>query len=538
MIIFIHAIGFFCLHVQEVEDGVTAAMYDKFGQDVDVDNDMDDWSLPPQLNRVGLSFQYLPPPTPPQTPVVSSGYQQYVRPSSAPVGSQQVMNNSELSLHQPSFQYDEQIKKRPSSSRGYRADNRVPYSRGTTPSPKQTANISPLVNSTSALPQQFSNTVKSNSSLVNEPLVNNEDVDDDSMPLDEPETALEGLSDTEMSSLPSSTSVEPVTIRDKIHRHSQGEYSVMSESALINHRPPIPAQRSIPTNLSKIKQSSEKKVNFIDPGPVPTSSEKKVSFIDPAPSSPASGIGSTLTKNTKEQPTEQLGSTTETTQHEVTSGELNLKDAQSAEIVNDVNKNNADVTEEEYDLNSLSDLRKAPYEKNDHQSTPSLPPTHTTGDASIKTTPKEMEDIDPIVNKELFDKTVAPSQTESQPTTYAEGSTPKIMIEDMDSITEQVLMDAAATNKPNRSFMVPRKSIEKAAQVKNLKSTSSKKLNAKSSKQLVKSTSARKLNAKNSKQFDSKTTNSKPKQGVKQTSKKPNKMGQDWKNTILQTMKK
>lgn len=499
-------------------------MYDKVGQDVDADSDMDDWSLPPQLNRVGLSFQYLPPPTPPQTPVVSSGYQQYVRPSSAPVGSRQVMNNSELSLHQPSFQYDEQLKKRPSSSRGYRADNRGPYSRGTLSTPKQTANISPLVNSTSALPQQFSNMVKSNSSLVNGSLVNKEDIDDDTMPLDEAETALEGLSDIEMSSLPSSTSDDPIIIRDKIQRHRQGEYSVMSESAL-NPRPPIPVQRSIPTNLSKIKQSSEKKVNF----------------IDPVPSSPASGIGSVSTKNTKEQPkSEQLGSTAETTHHnEATNDKPNLKDARSAEIADDANKNNADTTEK-------YDLSKAPYEKNDktvdYQSTPSLPQVRTTSDDSTTTTPKDMEDIDPIVNKQLFDETMTPFQTESQPTTYAEGSTPKIMIEDTDSITEQVLLDAAAANKPpsiskNRSFIALRKSSEKVAQVKNLKSTSSKKLNTKSSKQLVKSTSSRKLNAKNSKQFDSKTTSGKPKQGVKQTSKKPNKVNQDWKKTILQTMK-
>ena len=515
---------------------MTAAMYDKVGQDVDVDSDMDDWSLPPQLNRVGLSFQYLPPPTPPQTPVVSNGYQQYVRPSSAPVGSQQVMNSSELSLHQPSFQYDEQLKKRPSSSRGYRADNRGPYSRGTISAQKQTANISPLVNSTSALPQQFSNMVKSNSSLVNGPLVNKEDVDDDTMPLDEAETALEGLSDIEMSSLPSSTSDEPITLRDKIQRHRQGEYSVMSESAL-NPRPPIPAQRSIPTNLSKIKQSSEKKVNFIDPVPT-SSSEKKV---NPAPSSQASGIGSTLTKNTKEQSestTEQLGSTTETTHDEATNGERNLKDARSAEIADDANKNNADITEE-YNLYSVSDLRKTPYEKN--ESTPSL--AHTTSNDSTKTTPKEMEDHDPIVNKQLFDETVTPSQTESPSTTYAEGSTPKIIVEDMDSITEQVLLDAAAANKPpaiskNRSFIRLGKSSEKVAQGKNLKSSSSKKINANKSKQLVKSASSRKLNAKNSKQFDSRTTSSKPKQGVKQTSKKPNKANQDWKKTILQTMKK
>lgn len=523
---------------------MTAAMYDKVGQDVDVDSDMDDWSLPPQLNRVGLSFQYLPPPTPPQTPVVSSGYQQYVRPSSAPVGSRQVMNNSELSLNQPSFQYNEQLKKRPSSSRGYRADNRGPYSRGTISTQKQTANISPLVNSTSALPQQFSNMVKSNSSLVNGSLVNKEDIDDDTMPLDEAETALEGLSDIEMSSLPSSTSDEPITIRDRIQRHRQGEYSVMSESAL-NPRPPIPVQRSIPTNLSKIKQSSEKKVNFIDPVPT-SSSEKKVNFINPAPSSPASGIGSMSTENTKEQPkSEQLGSTTESTQHDEATNEPNLKDARSAEIADDANKNNADTTEK-YDLNSVSDLSKAPYEKNDktvdHQSAPSLPQVRTTSDDSTTTTPKDMEDIDPIVNKQLFDETMTPFQTESQSTTYAEGSMPKIMIEDMDSITEQALLDAAAANKPpsiskNHSFIALRKSSVKAAQVKNLKSTSSKKLNAKSSKQLVKSTSSRKLNAKNSKQFDSKTTSGKPKQGVKQTSKKPNKMNQDWKKTILQTMK-
>ena len=527
---------------------MTAALYDKVGQDIDVDSDMYDWSLPPQLNRVGLSFQYLPPP-PPQTPVISS---QYVRPSSAPIRSQQVMNNSELSLHQPSFQYDEQLKKRPSSSRGYRADNRGPYSR-TTSAQKQTANISPLVNSTSALtgmPQQFSNMVRSNSSLVNGPLVNKEDVDDDTMPLDETETGLEGLSDIEMSSIPSSTSDEPVTIRDKLQRYRQGGYSVMSESAL-NPRPPIPVQRSIPTNLSKIKQSSEKRVNFIDPvptsssekkanfiDPVPTSSsEKKVNFIDPVPppSLPGSEIGNTLTKNTKESK-----STTEITEHdEAASVEHNLKDAKSAEITDEANKNNADLTEK-INLNSVSDLRKAQYEKADktvdYQSTQSLSQTvitsHATGgDSSTKSTPKEMEDTDPIVDEQLL-----ASQTESQPATDDEGSTPKIILENIDSITEQVLLDAAPANKPatskNRSLIALGKS-EKAAQVKNLKSISSKKLNAKSSKQFDKSTSSKKLNAKISKQFDA--TTGKPK---KQTSKKPNKINQDWKKTILQTMKK
>ena len=513
---------------------MTAALYDKVGHDDDDDvdsSDTYDWSLPPQLNRVGLSFQYLPPP--PQAPVISSGYHQYVnRPSSAPVRSQQVMNNSELSLHQPSFQYDEQLKKRPSSSRGYRTDNRGPYSR-TTSGPKQTANISPLVNSTSALtgvPQQFSNTIKSNSNLVNEPLVNKEDVDDDTMPLDE----LEGLSDIEISSsLQRSASEEPVTIRDKLQRHRQA-YSVMSESAL-NHRPSIPVQRSTPTNLSK--KPSEKKVNFIDPVPQSTS---------------GSEIGNGLTKNTKEQnePTsEQYGATQ---YDEAASVEHNLKDAKSAEIVDDANENNyADLTEES-NLNSMSDLRNtAQYQKADktvdNQSTHSLPQTTAShhANSSTNTIPKEMEDSDPIVNGQLLDEAAIPShlslQTESQPTT----NTPMIIVEDVDSVPEQVLIDAAPANKPAiRSSIVPGKSGKAAAQAKNLKRTSSKKLNAKTSRMFdstqaknLKRTSSKMLNAKTSRMFDSKTA-SKSKQGVKQTSKKSKKINQDWKKTILQTMKK
>lgn len=448
------------------------SLFDKADQDIDVDQDVYDWSPPSQLNRVGQSFQYLSE----SSSQVKPTDVQYVRPRSAPVRSQRARNDSDLSLRQSSFKYDDQQRKRPNSSRGYRSiDNKGLYNRNS----KQTANISPLVNSTSGIPQQFSNMTTSNSSLANGPLINKEDVDDDTMPFDEPEATLDCFSDTAISPLNSVALNEPVTTRDEMPARRQS-YSVTEETDR-NPRLTIPLQHSISTNLAKAKQSSEKKVNFM---------------IDSAPSSSVtqeSEVGNMITEiiqNAKQQ----LDS------NETAEDKCNVSIVVTAPEESAVFTSYSADTTETNDPNSQTDLEKTTSDKKASEPLPQT--TSYTADGS---SPKDLDfmeqPIDPIEPGSSVE------QIEETATPAASPNTPKKR--------SSLLVKKSSSTSP----ALTKKTSSGPALVKKVKSSTSK------------------LGAKSSKQFDSKQ--SKTKQGGKQTSaKKPKNMGQDWKKTILQTMKK
>ena len=470
-------------------------------------DDTQEWSLPPQLNRLGLSFQYLPPQPPSLTPADP----QCVRPSSAPVKYQQVKNPSELSLRQS---FNEQLKKRPTSSRGHRTTDNGPYSR----SLRQTTMISqsPLVSygSLTGVPQQFSDLVKSNSSLVNGAPICKEDVDDDSMPMDEAEAVLEGLSDIEISQL-SQCNRSDESIRDKLP-HGQA-YSDQPELAnhvlLTNPASSIPKQRSFFATTSKTKQLSEKKVSFIDA--VPPSAQEL------------------MTDSSKELTTEQTQII-----NDGASREQSLSDARLAEAVEDLT---ADMTKDRSSSHSLPQTASQTATKSSNEniserlptititSPQSSPQTSTTnGDKGkvegISTTVSngdkntlKVTTTETNGNMEKPINTVATPQPsyEVQVTTNGD-NTPKETEEEFDLTNLEQLMDAASLNKPikNRSASMPpgRSRISNNASLK--------KLNAKSSKSGI----------------DSKVI--KTKQSVKQTSRKPRNNNQDWKKAILQSVKK
>ena len=477
---------------------------------------MYDWYPPCQLNRQELSFQYLPQPHPPAR--VSQDYGQV----SVPVGSQQVTSNSNLSLHQSSSQFDEQLKKRPSSSRGYRTvDNRGPYSR-TTNNSKQTASISPLVNSTSAsmagIPQQLSNTLRSNSDLVDQ-LSINADVDDDTMPLEEAETLLESYPDVESSSSLDvcSSDVPMAIIRDKIQPRRQA-FSVTAESAL-TPRPIIPIRRSIPTMPASKKHSTEKRVNFM---------------IDPEPTPSHSAVGNAINRiiqNAKEQ--------CEVMENEVEHIDVvdiaDTKAATSADITDDPSKTTADTTIAESDPNSISDPanekitdnksdpnsipgpanEKITDNKNSHRpQTASHLNTNADNGQKVDSSPQETEDLDPTMEEPADIDPVMKELLDIDPTLKE-----KLKGETVTPSTNKPIL-----SKKTSKLSVKSSSSSKTAQVKGVTS------------------SAKKVGAKNSKQFD--PVSSKVKQNAtkqlagKQTTKKPKKVAEDWKKTVLQNVKK
>ena len=217
--------------MQEAEDGVTSTLFGKSGEAEITSRpssmaDQCEAEVNIQQSRpAGNEFQYLPPPP---------SLTQLVRPVSAPpAGSQKTPPNlSEISLDQS--QHD-QIKKRPSTSRGYRTD-RGQYSRGASSGIKQ-AIVSPLVST--------NNTVTTMSSGKFDPSTDTEeDLDDDTMPLEEAETILtSGLSNMEIVTPPSSmATLESPSTSSRVQPQRQ------AESAL--------------SQKSRRSSSSEKKVNF------------------------------------------------------------------------------------------------------------------------------------------------------------------------------------------------------------------------------------------------------------------------------------
>ena len=461
-------------------------------------DDTQEWSLPPQLNRLGQSFQYLPlqPPSPAD--------RQCVRPSSAPVKYQQVKNPSELSLRQSSFQYNEQLKKRPTSSRGHRPTDKGPYNR----SLRQTTMISqsPLVNygSLTGVPQQLSDIVKSNSSLVNGALISNEDVDDDSMPMDEAETVLEGLSDIEVSPSSQSTRSEESVIKDKLQRGQA--YSVQSESTNVPV-PSIPKQRSFSSaTTSKTKQQSE----------------KKVSFIDTAPPS----LQKLMAESSEDLTTKQ--------QAQIDNGanrEQSLSDARSAETVDNVTTIVIKEQSGSYPIPQTASQPAINSVENITEQLPTITITSPKSSQAVTGDKEEVKDISTAVtngNKNTSGVTdilttvtngndekttpitvTTPTPSEVELTTSLDKTSKKI--EEFD-LTDQQLMDAASSNKPIKhrsASMSPGRS------------------------RISDSASSRKLNPRNSKSWiDNKAIKTK-----KQTSKKPRNNNQDWKKAILQTVK-
>ena len=392
---------------------------------------------------------------------------------------------------QPSFQYDEQLKKRPSSSRGYRgADNRGPYSR-TPPNLKQTANIiSPLVSTVTNMPQQLSSTLRSSSILVNEPPINKGDVDDDTMPLDEADTMLEGLSSNETSSVNITTSDQPIALRNKIPARRQA-YSVTADSAL-TPRPTIPTLHSIPTIHTKAKQSSEKRVNFmIDSVPPPSSDS-----VPPSSRSDLSSMITEIIENAREQCV--------TTQDEADDAERSTSDVftadnVSAEKIDDPSETTADTAETENDPNSIFD-------------------------------PAD-EQVNVVANYQNFEQ----PQTASQLNNDADKGQEETKQHDPTGweptdIDPLVMEEMIAANKPD--------TVKKLSKLSLKKSSFLKAGNTGQPKKVKNSSSVKKLVAKTSKQFDPAKSKKNTTAAKQQTSKKSNKTNQDWKKTILQKVKK
>jgi len=190
--------------------------------------------------QVGNDFQYLPPPP---------SLTQLVRPVSAPpvAESQRTPNLSEISLDQ--LQCD-QLKKRPSTSRGYRNVDRGPYNRSISSGIKQ-AIVNPLVSSNSN-----NKTVTTTSSGKFDPGTDTEeDLDDDTMPLEEADTVL--TSGTEIVTPPSSmATLEGPSTSSRVQPQRQ-------TGLVLSLKPSSSRRRS---------SSSEKKVNFsltLGPGELP-----------------------------------------------------------------------------------------------------------------------------------------------------------------------------------------------------------------------------------------------------------------------------
>lgn len=488
-----------------------------------MDSDVYDQSPRPQPNGpAGASFQYLPP---------STQATDDVRPSSAPVRSQQVTNKSDLLLHQPSFQHDEQHKKRPSSSRGYRsADSRGPQN-WTPSNMKQMTNISPLVNSVTSMPQQFNNTLTSSRDLANEPPIDKEDVDDDTMPLDEAETILEGLSSNE-SHVNMATSDEPVALRNRIPARRQA-YSVTAESAL-TPRPIIPTLHSIPTISGKVKQSSEKKVNFM------------IDFMPPAPKSDLSNMITETIENARAQrdTTQQneANDITKTIQNE------QCETAQQNEA-NDVTEiiQNTSEQRETAQQDATNDAEQSTgvvftVDNVDGKSAEKTDDPIETNAADTAETEIDPNSITDSANEQV--NVVADNQNFEQPQSIthlnidADSDRKEIdlSVEQLVDVDPQILEELIAANKPPTSKKQSKLSLKKSSSLKAGKTVQPKKIKS--------STSAKKLSAKTSKQFDppakkNTTTKSNVKRSAKQpTSKKPNKMGQDLKKSILQKVQK
>ncbi|XP_065899962.1 uncharacterized protein [Dysidea avara] len=224
--------------LREAEDGVTTTLFGKSGE-VEVPPSVADNEFQygaevtsQQSRPAGNEFRYLPPPP---------SLTQLVRPVSAPP-SQRTPNQSEILLDQS--QHD-QIKKRPSTSRGYRTADRGPYIRSTSSGVKQ-AIVSPLVSSAT------NKTVTNVSSGKFDPSTDTEeDLDDDTMPLEEADTILAGgLSNTEIVTPPGSmATLEEPSTSSKIQpqRQTGSALSLKPSSSLSSRRQ---------------SSSSEKKVNF------------------------------------------------------------------------------------------------------------------------------------------------------------------------------------------------------------------------------------------------------------------------------------
>lgn len=476
--------------MQEVEGGATTSLFDKA-----IDPNISDWS-PPLL--LGLSFQYLPPPPPTQQVRPTSA--QYVRSSSAPVRPQQV---KDIPV-QSSLQYDEQLRKRPSSSRGYRTvDNRRPYSRATNSS-KQKASISPLVNSISAfsdMPQQFM--VQSNSNLANELPITKEDVDDDTMP-SEVETILDGLSDNEISSpLSSSTSDEPVTTRDKIQPHRLA-YSVTAESAF-TPRLTIPTQHPTSANLAK---RSEKKVNFIDPAPSASSAGIQESEVG--------GMIIEIIQRAKEQ-----CESNEATLSAGTGIKGPTVDTSDFMSMPDTVAGATDLTKSSSNIRTAKDAKSEgrgdTREENDHSK------SDTQNDNINKTADNQNSHPSPqttSINNDSDNSvdSITPGKASYPPDELVKQTS-------LLSTTTSTLVDQPITSEKQPNPLARKTSIVsgKAAQTKKIKTSPS-----------TKTVSPKNTKQPHSKQTTKQSTTSK---AVKQP-KKPNKMDQDWKKTILQKVKK
>lgn len=155
----------------------------------------------------------------------------------------------------------------------------------------------------------------------------------------------------------------------------------------------------------------------------------------------------------------------------------------------------------------------------------------TTGDSAYtKVISNQGDTPNDVINEIADNQNSFPSVPSVQITSH-DGP---LNIDAYDSIDNLELEQLIAENKPaavkKRSNLLIKQTSSmlqgKATQAKKLKSSSSiatKKLGSKISKQFEKATKAKQSTAK---------------QGVKQTSKKPNKVNQDWKKAILQKVKK
>ena len=417
---------------------------------------------------------------------------------------------------------------------------------------KQTANISPLVNSVTSMPQQFSITLKSNSNLANESPINKEDVDDDTMPLDEAEAMLEGLSSNETSYVNMTTSDEPVALRNRIPARRQA-YSVTAESAL-TPRPIIPTLHSIPTISAKAKQSSEKRVNFM------------IDFMPPASKSDSSNVITEIIENArKECETTQPNEANDITeiiqnsreqcetaqQDEVNITEIiqNREQCETAQQdeANDITQNSREQCEtiQQDAANDAEQSTSVVYtadnidaksaEKTDDPIETNPADTAETENDPNATTDLANEQVNVVTDNQNFEQ----PQSTSQLNIHADGDEKEmkkldLSVEELIDVDPRMLEELIAANKPPTSKKRSKLSLKKSSSMKAGKTVQPKKVKS--------STSVKKLTAKTSKQFDPSTkaknsTTAKP--NAKQpTSKKPNKMEQDWKKTILQKVQK
>ena len=381
---------------------------------------------------------------------------------------------------------------------------------------KQTANISPLINSTSALtgiPQQLNRMTQQSNELPTK-----EDVDDDSMPLEEAEAMmLDGLSDIELSSpLNSSTSDEPVFVRDKIQPRRLA-YSVTAESAL------TPRPTTIRPNLAKVKQSSEKKVNFLIDSVPSGSSPVKENEVH---------VGDMITEviqKAKEQCENEVttpvdGTIQESTMVDISDQPTTIADTTPAK--GDSTESKGDSTESKGDsIESQGETDAKSAETDDHNQNS----VGTEGnDHSILVQSGRYQSDDNNIDNQSPHPPSSPQTTSGNNgsdhlTTDAATHTPRI------DVVQQPTIISPTTSKVKSTLLV-----KKPSSTAPCKPTQARKP--------IRTTSvtidSQNIKKSNSKQTNKAKQNTTSKGGKQPSSKKPSKMDNDWKKTILQNVKK